>query len=164
MLEITLNNEKTVTLTSSREGIFIDGLPAAHELVKNTETSFKLIGEKTIFDVEVVAQDGKELTLSINNQVITLKITDHIDQVLEKLGMYSAQSNLVKEIKAPMPGAILDVLVKVGDQVQANDQLIVLEAMKMENVIKSPGEGVVGKIHVETKENVEKNQVLISFE
>ena len=164
MLEITLNNEKTITLNSSRDGITLDGKPSSYELVRITKNSFKIIGEKSIFDAELVFQEGKEMTFSVNNQIVSVRITDHIDQVLEKLGMDSVQSNQVKEIKAPMPGSILDVLVKVGDKVQANDQLLVLEAMKMENVIKSTGDGVVGKIHVETKENVEKNQVLISFE
>ena len=45
------------------------------------------------------------MTLSINNQSIDVKVTDHIDQILEKLGMDTAQSNVVKEVKAPMPGS-----------------------------------------------------------
>ena len=51
-----------------------------------------------------------------------------------------------------------------GDEVNPDDHLLVLEAMKMENVIKAPGAGTVDKIHVSEKQNVEKNQVLISFE
>ena len=78
--------------------------------------------------------------------------------------MDTTQSNVVKEIKAPMPGSILNILVEAGQEVKAGDQLLILEAMKMENVIKSPGDGVVAKIHVDEKQSVEKNQVLISFE
>jgi biotin carboxyl carrier protein len=53
--------------------------------------------------------------------------------------------------------------VKAGDSVKAGDQLLILEAMKMENILKSPGEGVVKTVKVKKGDTVEKNQVLIEF-
>ncbi|HNA32062.1 MAG TPA: biotin/lipoyl-binding protein, partial [Flavobacteriales bacterium] len=69
----------------------------------------------------------------------------------------------VKEIKAPMPGLVLKVLVKEGDAVKKNEPVLILEAMKMENVIKSPGDGTVKRIHAQEKTAVEKGQLLIGF-
>jgi biotin carboxyl carrier protein len=69
----------------------------------------------------------------------------------------------VKEIKAPMPGLVLKLLVKEGDTVKKNDPVLILEAMKMENVIKSPGDATVSKIHAQEKTAVEKGQLLVSF-
>jgi biotin carboxyl carrier protein len=69
----------------------------------------------------------------------------------------------VNHIKAPMPGLIIDLRVKEGDVVKQNDPLIILEAMKMENVIKSPGDGTVKAVKVQKGNSVEKNQVLIEF-
>jgi len=69
----------------------------------------------------------------------------------------------VNSIKAPMPGLIIDLKVKEGDVVKLNDPLIVLEAMKMENIIKSPGEGTVKVVKVRKGQSVEKSQVLIEF-
>jgi biotin carboxyl carrier protein len=79
------------------------------------------------------------------------------------MGMNNANAGNVITIKAPMPGLIIDLKVKEGDAVKQNDPLIVLEAMKMENIIKSPGDGVVKSVKVTKGVSVEKNQVLIEF-
>ena len=62
-----------------------------------------------------------------------------------------------------MPGRVAQIKIKVGDTVSANQPLVVLEAMKMENEIKSPADGVVEKIHVDVGALVETNALLISF-
>ena len=69
----------------------------------------------------------------------------------------------VNEIKAPMPGLVLDIRVAEGDEVKKGDSILVLEAMKMENIIKSPTDGIIKKINVKKGIAVEKNQVLIHF-
>jgi len=83
--------------------------------------------------------------------------------LLEQLGMQQSGDSNHREIRAPMPGMILDILVKEGQQVSKGDKLVILEAMKMENVIKSSGEGTVEMITIQKGMNVEKNQVLIQF-
>ena len=68
------------------------------------------------------------------------------------------------ELKAPMPGKVLDIMVTAGGSVVKGDGVLVLEAMKMENVIKSPADGVIKRIAVVKNQAVEKNEVLIEFE
>ena len=63
-----------------------------------------------------------------------------------------------------MPGLVLDGLVNIGDEVSIDQPLMILEAMKMENVIKSPSEGKVKSIHIAKSDTVEKNQMLIVFD
>ena len=70
----------------------------------------------------------------------------------------------VTDVKAPMPGLVLGVSVEIGQEVQKGDGLLILEAMKMENVIKSVGEGIVKAIHIEQGKAVEKGQLLIEME
>ncbi|MNF13023.1 Glutaconyl-CoA decarboxylase subunit gamma [compost metagenome] len=67
------------------------------------------------------------------------------------------------EIKAPMPGLVLNVIVESGQEVNKGDNLLILEAMKMENIIKSPSSGIVKKILVTKGDKVEKNEILIQF-
>jgi biotin carboxyl carrier protein len=62
-----------------------------------------------------------------------------------------------------MPGLIIDLKVKAGDAVKPGDQLLILEAMKMENILKSQGEGTVKTVKVNKGDTVEKGQVLIEF-
>ena len=64
------------------------------------------------------------------------------------------------EVKAPMPGKILEILVNVGDQVKEDDELLMLEAMKMENPIYAPVDGAVTEIKVKAGDSVETDQLL----
>jgi biotin carboxyl carrier protein len=77
--------------------------------------------------------------------------------------MNNLNSQAAKEIKAPMPGLIFDIKVKEGDEVKKGDAVLILEAMKMENILKSPGDGTVKSIKIKKGQSVEKNQVLIQF-
>ncbi len=68
------------------------------------------------------------------------------------------------DILAPMPGKIIDVLVKVGDKVSEDDELVILEAMKMENPVYATADGVVKDIKVKKDDTVEADQLLMVLE
>jgi biotin carboxyl carrier protein len=68
------------------------------------------------------------------------------------------------EISAPLPGSVIEILVKVGDEVKENDELLIIEAMKMENPIFASADGTVKEIKVKEKDTVEAEQVLIVLE
>lgn len=164
MIEVTVGTDKKIKVEKQKDLIVLNGQESNYSIEKIATSTYKVFNDQKIFTIDVLSQEGKNMTLKVGNKTVDVNVTDHIDQILAQLGMDSVQASVVKEIKAPMPGAILNVIVTEGSAVQAGDQLLVLEAMKMENVIKSPGDGVVSKIHVKAKDSVEKNQVLISFE
>ena len=91
-------------------------------------------------------------------------LKDKYDDLLNQLGLDAATNKKDNEVKAPMPGQVLDILVKAGDTINEGDGLIVLEAMKMENIIKSTRDGVIQEVHAKKSNSVEKNAVLIVFE
>ncbi len=68
------------------------------------------------------------------------------------------------EILAPMPGKIIDVLVKVGDKVSEDDELVILEAMKMENPVYATADGVVKEVKVKKDDTVDADQLLLVLE
>uniref|UniRef100_UPI004047BEFB acetyl-CoA carboxylase biotin carboxyl carrier protein subunit n=1 Tax=Algoriphagus sp. TaxID=1872435 RepID=UPI004047BEFB len=107
--------------------------------------------------------EAKTVQIRLGHKKTTIQLQDRFDLLLEKMGMNAASAGSLKEIKAPMPGLILDIKVAPGDVVKKGDVLVILEAMKMENSIKSPGDGLVKIVKVELKQSVEKNQVLIQF-
>ncbi len=164
MIEVKVGEKEKISVANNKEGVLLNGKPFDGEIVKLNESSYKVYKGNKIFRVDVVEREGKEMKLKVNGILLDVSVTDHIDQILDKLGMDVTANAAIKDVKAPMPGSILNIIVSEGDEVNLGDQLLVLEAMKMENVIKAPGEGKVGKIHISEKENVEKNQVLISFE
>ncbi len=118
------------------------------------------------YTIELVSFDRLEKTcvLKVNNNDIIVSVEDRFDLLLDKLGMDSGTTQKMNDLLAPMPGLVLDIYVEVGDAIKKGDGLIVLEAMKMENIIKSSRDGVVKAIEVSCSEAVEKNQVLIQFE
>lgn len=133
---------------------------------QESKTGFHIIhnGKGISVDVvEVNAQD-KSVVLRIDSKRYTYKVKDRFDNLLEQLGMNGIGSGKVSEVKAPMPGLVLDVLVNRGDKVSMDQPLLILEAMKMENVIKSPVDGSIKRVSISTKDSVEKNQVLVEFE
>jgi biotin carboxyl carrier protein len=107
---------------------------------------------------------AKTVTILYNNQKYTAKITEPMDELLKSMGLENAMVPKISEIKAPMPGLVLDVLVSVGQTVEMGEKIITLEAMKMENAIKSPTAGTVASVHVTKGQAVDKNFVLIRFE
>ena len=106
----------------------------------------------------------KEVSLLINNRYYDIVLKDKYDDLLNQLGLDAATNKKDNEVKAPMPGQVLDILVKAGDTINEGDGLIVLEAMKMENIIKSTRDGVIQEVHAKKSNSVEKNAVLIVFE
>ncbi|MCP4180759.1 MAG: biotin/lipoyl-binding protein [bacterium] len=70
---------------------------------------------------------------------------------------------VTKEIIAPLPGVIVEVLVKEGSKVNAGDKILILEAMKMENAIVSPSDSKIEKIHVKKGDSVNGNQLMITL-
>lgn len=107
---------------------------------------------------------NKTVTLLYNNQKYSAKITEPMDELLKSMGLENALVQKISEVKAPMPGLVLDVLVSPGDAVEVGQKILVLEAMKMENAIKSPTAGVVASINVSKGQAVDKNYILIRFE
>ena len=88
---------------------------------------------------------------------------DDLDQLIASMGMKGQRIQNVSEIKSPMPGLVLKLLKQSGEEVTAGETILVLEAMKMENAIKSPIEGVIQSIEVKEGQSLDKGMVLIRF-
>jgi len=110
-----------------------------------------------------IDRDTKTIYLTVDGIGTEVKCADKMDLLLEKMGIDTSAAQKMSILKAPMPGLVIEWLVKEGDYVQAGDKLLILEAMKMENIIKSSGEGTIKKLNVSKGVAVEKNQVLIEF-
>jgi len=106
----------------------------------------------------------KVFKVSVNGNSYSINIKDEYDLLVEKMGLDASIDQKVTDITAPMPGLILDIKVKEGDDLTKGDPIIILEAMKMENVIKATGDGKVQKVISKKGDAVEKGQVIIEME
>jgi len=136
------------------------------DIVPIDASHFHVLKNGEAFRAEVVQTDfiKKQFTIKINGNTYDIKLADEYDQLVKKLGLTTAVTHKVKDIKAPMPGLVLSIQVEPGQAVQHGDPLLILEAMKMENVLKSPGDGVVKAIRVQKGTAVDKGAVLIEME
>jgi len=128
--------------------------------------SFHIIRNNKSYNVEVLNANmtEKTFTIKVNGNTYDMQAKDRFDELLEQMGMSNLGSGKVSELKAPMPGLVLDIISEPGSAIKKGDPLIVLEAMKMENIIKSPTDGTVKKVNVAKGAAVEKNEVLIHFD
>jgi biotin carboxyl carrier protein len=159
-------DKKSYRIQKDESKFTIDEKGFTWDISKISGSHFHILLNNVSYNAEVVEikREEKEVSLKINGQVIEINLKDKFDLLLDKMGLSAVNSQQLSKLKAPMPGLILDIKVSPGDNVAKGDQLLVLEAMKMENVIKSPGEGIVKSIVVNKGDSVEKNQILIEFE
>jgi biotin carboxyl carrier protein len=151
--------------TNNKFSGVINGNEFSTDIIKVREGIYHLIKDNRSYNLELVKiiADEKKLFVKINNTSYTLNVKDKYDELLHSLGLDSLAAKKVNDIKAPMPGMVLNILIAEGQEVKKGDALIILEAMKMENILKSPTDGVIKKIAINKGVAVEKNQILIQF-
>lgn len=138
----------------------------AIDLVQKSATECNIIvGHKSVNAVLIEAdKSAKSQTIEIEGEIFDIQIKDELDQVLDKMGFSTATNKQIKEIKAPMPGLVLEVAVTEGQQVRQGDKILILVAMKMENSIMIHADATIKRIAVNAGEAVEKGQVLVELE
>ena len=114
---------------------------------------------------EIITDDSENnrLTIKINQRIFEVKRKGELDELITSLGLDKQKVRKLKELPAPMPGRVLKIFVKKGDEIQIGENVLSLEAMKMENVLKAEGVGVVGAILISEGDVVDKGTVLIEF-
>lgn len=132
----------------------------------STNGKYHIIHDHLSFRAEVLDSvfNNKSYSVKVNSNTYQVKIADKLDQLISEMGFAIGVNKLIDFIKAPMPGLILDVMVKEGDSVKEDDALLILEAMKMENVITSPRDGVIKSVNIAKGNAIDKGYLLIEFE
>lgn len=168
MLKISLANQQfDVEVSSEKDNTaFVNGSPKTLDLVKIGENQWHILHNNKSYNAELVSfnKAEKSVVIKINGREYPMEVKDKFDLILDQMGLGSANAKKAGDLKAPMPGLVLDIKAGVGDSVKKGDTLLVLEAMKMENSVKSPSDGTVKKIAIEKGQAVEKGALLIAFE
>jgi biotin carboxyl carrier protein len=136
------------------------------DAVETSTNKYHILQNNSSIKANIVSSDFNKKTYSVkvNNNTYDVELNDALDQQIVALGFEIGASKKVNDIKAPMPGLILEINVTEAQEVKEDDALLILEAMKMENVINSPRDGVIKSIKVSQGNTVEKNALLIEFE
>jgi len=124
--------------------------------------TFSVILGHRSFDFDVV-RDGDDLLVASRNSAARVTLVDAARRAM-RAGSRRREVSGRAEIKAAMPGRVINVLVAPGDQVAADQGVLIVEAMKMENELKSPKAGKVIEVRVVAGQTVEKNELLLVIE
>ena len=155
----------TITLDETEIAVAKDSVKAL-DMIHHNGSNFHVLHNNKAYQIEFLAANysDKTLTLTVNGNRYSMKINDEYDQTVKLMGLLSNSKQKAKDIKAPMPGLIVDVLVKEGQQIAEGTPLIILSAMKMENIIAAKASGVIKAIQVKKDQAVEKGQIIIEIE
>ena len=161
-----MSNHLKVKVNGSYEFNLTEEAVSNLDVIKSSSNAYHILKDTTSYKTTFLKTDfnKKRYTVKVNNNTYEVVISDALDQLIDKMGFSTNGSKQVDAIYAPMPGLLLDINVTVGQEVLKDDPLFILEAMKMENSIVSPRDGVIKSISGNKGDAVEKNQLLIEFE
>jgi biotin carboxyl carrier protein len=156
----------------------IDGQICRYDLSQLDDTAYSLILDGSSYSVQLLPESlkgaakprlmngdvGRTLSISVDGSVYSVCVDDHRSMLLKSYFNQSAPLGGVQIIRAPMPGLISRIEVELGEEVSIGKALMVLEAMKMENEIRSLFHGRILKIHTQRGKAVEKGEQLITVE
>jgi biotin carboxyl carrier protein len=165
MLQVKANDKYNYDITKDGDALLINSEKIDADIRQLNSSAFHVINNLQSYNVEVVNFNSAEKTaeIKVNNNTYTVTAKDQFDILLDKLGLSSLNAAKVSEVKAPMPGMVLKVFVTEGMEIKKGDNLFVLEAMKMENIIKAAADVVVKTVKIKPGDKVEKGQVLLMF-
>ena len=136
------------------------------EIVWEDDRFFTMTYKGKNFHGEIMEEnlENRMLKVKINHSEYLISKKGPLDELIAQLGLDKVKVRKLSQLKSPMPGRIVAISISVGDEIEVGDSLLTLEAMKMENVLKSEGVGIVKSIQVKTDQVVDKGAVLVTFE
>ena len=154
--------------------ILVDGLDYEFDIVSLDARRFSLILDGKAYIVEDrlrtspdeasrTGELGKSIELTIRGKSYLVRVDDEHSLLVQSFFGKPSEALGIQIVNAPMPGLISRIETQIGDEVPAGKGLLVLEAMKMENEIRSTRPGRVKAIHVEAGSAVEKGEPLVTI-
>lgn len=144
----------------------IDGQPVSAQITAIGNDTWHILSGHRGYNLYVVQINREENSaiVRVNGNLYRLKMRGAMDDLLEKMGIDAGKGKKSDKIVAPMPGLVLNILVEPGMAIKKGENVLVLEAMKMENIIKSPSDGVIKSVEIKPGQAVDKNAPLMFFQ
>jgi biotin carboxyl carrier protein len=166
MHQLKVNGSLEYKVEKNDGQLLINDVQVSADIQQLNASVYHILNDLKSYNVEVIGlnKEAKTAEIKVNGTTYTVTAKDRFDILLDQLGMGTLNTTKVSEIKAPMPGLVLKLFVTEGTAVQKGDNLFILEAMKMENIIKSPADVVVKTVKIKPGDKVEQGQVLLVFQ
>ncbi|MCG6990176.1 MAG: acetyl-CoA carboxylase biotin carboxyl carrier protein subunit [Gemmatimonadetes bacterium] len=156
--------ERTFEVEIGAEGVTVDGTRAAADLAHVSGTDVhSLLLDGASYRLVATRADGGGWDLYLRGRRLAAEPVDERTRAIREMTGSGSGPAGPRPVRAPMPGLVVKVEVAEGDTVEVGRGLVIVEAMKMENELRAEAAGVVARVHVETGQAVEKDQVLVDF-
>ena len=165
MIKSTADEKYDFIIENIAKSLEVNGQSLLVDIKKVDDVTYHVISKGKAFKLNILDVDlkSKSMLVQVNGNSYHLDYKDHNDLLLEKLGLTSTEVQKEIELKAPMPGLIVEVKVSQGQLIKKGEPLAVLKAMKMENVLVAAHDCKIERILVEENQKVEKDEVIIQF-
>jgi biotin carboxyl carrier protein len=165
MYHLKVNGSIDYKIEKDKDKLLINNKKIDADIQQLNPSNYHIINDLQSYNAEVINFDreAKTAEIKVNGNIYSVTAKDQFDILLDQLGLSSLNSAKVSELKAPMPGMVLKLFVNEGTEVKKGDNLFILEAMKMENIIKSPADVTVKTVKIKPGDKVEKGQVMLIF-
>lgn len=166
MYKLKVNDKFDFKVEKSGNKLMVNDDQVDADIQQLNSSTYHIINNLRSYNAEVISfnKAAKTAEIKVNGTIYAVAAKDQFDILLDQLGLSALNTTKVSEIKAPMPGLMLKLFVGEGSMVKKGENLFILEAMKMENIIKSPADVTVKTVKIKPGDKVEKGQVLLIFQ
>lgn len=166
MLQLTINDKATFAIAKDGDSTLINDVPSTPDISIRDDGMISILhnGHSYTAMVEAVDKQNKTVSVRVEGRIFNVAVREPLDLLLANMGVDMSALKKAEPVKAPMPGLILKILVSPGQQVAKGDGLVILEAMKMENILKATAPATVKSIKATERTAVEKGAILIEME
>ncbi len=165
-------NEHAVYVNGARKNfsliddkaIIIDDKEYFYELLPLADNSSILKVDNKFYEISAELKENGNIVLSIEGKVYETYVRSALQEKADQIIKQKGGAKRKTEIKAPMPGMVLKINKSAGEKITKDETILILEAMKMENDLRAPHNGIIKDIFIKEGTAVEKGTVLFSIE
>jgi biotin carboxyl carrier protein len=161
---VTVNSEKRNVVLKSDLFVELDGQMYEYELLQRSNYTYLLRFNNRLYTITRVTEGNNPLGILVEGNYFQVSVLTKLEDMAAAIAEKKQKETHRTTAVSPMPGLVLKIKKNIGDFVEFGESVMILEAMKMENDIKSPFSGIIKQIHVSEKQAVEKNAKLFSLE
>ena len=161
---ITINNRKHSVKINNSSEVEINNRKVPAEVSQINNNAYLLRFGNKVFEITAHKLEKDKYGVLIDGCYFDALVRTQLQENANDLQKNKNVASKKLNIKAPMPGLLLKLKKNIGDSVKVGEPLLILEAMKMENEIRSPANGIVKEILFKEGQSVEKNSIILTFE
>lgn len=161
---IYLNDQSEQVKVIDEDKIEINQKKFDYQLIELSNKKYLLKLNNKVFEIFHLNGSEQENIIMVNGKTLNLTIRTSLEEKAYKLISKSeSDGNHKTIIKSPMPGLVLKIFKTPGETIKKGETVLILEAMKMENEIKAPIDGILFEVIAEQGKPIEKNKILFSI-